>query len=204
MENLIIYAIIVIVVLLFVIVVWPVLAKKLSPTLSRLKGSLSKKGLSWDVQWENTQQAIYSMSPKSNNVPAGTLSFPFKLSELRIFPLLCLYGAVKSIQAGKGIRMPDFVRKAFPDKITGTHVIEGLASTAVGVLMMFEGLIGLKGYDTSGGSNTLTRITKCPNEIQRAVETELNNRLTKEPIDQQYKANLMRWKKAIDDYFMGL
>ena len=201
MENLIITAIIAVVVSFCIFVVLPVLAKRLCPTLLRHKGTISKKGLSWDTRWQDTQQAMDSMSPKSKVVPISTFSFPFELSELRIFPLLCLYSAVKSIQTGKGIHVPDFVCMVFPDRIKeGAHVIEGMASTAVGVLLMFEGLIGLNGFDISGGG-VLTRVTKCPNKIQGAVEAEINNRLTKKPIDQQYEADLRRWRQAIDNYF---
>ena len=121
---------------------------------------------------------------------------PFKLSEIRIFPLLCIYCAVKSFQNNKKLDIPDVIFKMDP-KEKKSHVADGLAGVVLGVFMMFEGLIGLHGIGET--LETPMEITKCDSHIQESVVKELDKRIA-DPTNPPYSEQVKRWKEDIDDY----
>lgn len=123
------------------------------------------------------------------------LKTQFKLSDIRIQPLLYMYCSVKSYQHKKKIHIPDVVRKVFPE-IKEEFVTE-FASVALGILMMFEGLIGFHGLGSP--LKTPMEITKCDIQIQQSVEEELNKRI-EDPTNPSYSERIRCWKQAIDDY----
>jgi len=120
-------------------------------------------------------------------------SFPFAISKLQIWPLLCLYCLVKSFRSGKVFRIADFIMDYYPKKLD-TATMQDLMLYTGGVFRVFEGFIGLSLIE----SGHTIKPKHIPAKICNSVVKELKKRIGD---SQQPQEKTRKFKKAIDDYF---
>ncbi len=136
-----------------------------------------------------------------------TESFPFRLSNLRLFPLFCLYSAGRFFQSGKEVVLLDYLNNSFTNDLKGIkdkdkeYFLVTMSHAFKGILLMFEGMAGI---DEVHWDDKIIKINTFPTEMISFVENEFNKKLevtTNNLKLKQYISRVRLWKDFSDVYF---